>query len=214
VNLENHFAMPLAKVRMPDYEPICAELSRLFLAKEAAGDEWRYKLRRPTQHGPLFESRFDLFRWPEEPVRRLAGFCHTQLATLLVQITTLEREELEKLKFNYHAWFHITRNGGFQGLHNHQNASWSGIFCVDAGDSPADRPESGLVRFHDPRSFYYLDAGNENLKLPWSHGAFDLTHAAGQLALFPSWAMHEIFPYFGQRPRVVVAFNCWIEYGK
>ena len=27
--------------------------------------------------------------------------------------------------------FHISRGGGFFGLHSHPNASWSGVYCVD-----------------------------------------------------------------------------------
>jgi len=212
VKLENYFAMPFIMVPMPDHQAVCAELGALFLAREAEGEQWRYRTRRVTQHGPLFESRFDLFNWPEQPVRKLAEFCNAQLGKLLANVTTLTPEQLQKAKLNYHAWFHITRKGGFQGLHNHQNASWSGIFCVDPGDEIEGRSDSGLVRFHDPRSFYYLDAGNENLKQPWSHGAFDYRHRAGVLVLFPSWAMHEIFPYLGERPRIVVAFNCWVHY--
>jgi hypothetical protein len=122
-------------------------------------------------------------------------------------------ETLAKLRFQYHAWFHITRHGGYQGLHNHQNASWSGIFCVDPGDELPERPDSGRVRFHDPRAGaqMYADAGNAQLRLPYQHGGFDVTHRAGRLVMFPSHLFHEIFPYQGERPRIVIAFNCAVS---
>ena len=36
-------------------------------------------------------------------------------------------------------------------------------------------------------------------------------HQAGQLVIFPSWLMHEVLPYLGERERIVVAFNAWIR---
>jgi uncharacterized protein (TIGR02466 family) len=207
------FAMPFAVDQMADHAALCEELARLFLEKEAEGDRWRTDVRRETQKGALFESRFDLFQWSDPPVRRVAAFCHAAVARLVASLSDYEPAELERLTFDYHAWFHVTRAGGYQGLHHHQNASWSGIFCVDPGDVLADRPDSGLVRFHDPRwcSAHYMDAGNRRLKAPFHHGGFDVAHKAGQLVVFPSYVMHEIFPYLGQRPRIVVAFNAWVR---
>ena len=83
---------------------------------------------------------------------------------------------------------------------------------LDPGDAPADKAYSGLVRFHDPRggSYYYEDAGNRRLRPPAHHGTIDYRHEQGGLLLFPSYMTHEIYPYQGERPRIVVAFNCWI----
>lgn len=207
------FAVPFAEERLENPEELTSELTRIFLDAEQKGDEFRNETRRDTQHGALFESRFDLFRWEQPAVRKLAAFCHGALASLVAQLSDYSKEELEQLKFDYHAWFHVTRAGGYQGLHNHQNASWSGIFCVDPGDDVPDRPDSGVVRFHDPRANanYYLDAGNSRLKLPAHLGVYQVRHERGKLLLFPSYITHEIFPYVGERPRIVVAFNCWVR---
>lgn len=206
------FAVPLAEERMPEAESLNKELTRIFLEAEEAGDQYRNEIRRDTQHGALFESRFDLFRWEQPSVRKLAAFCHGALAQVVAELSDYNKEELGQLKFDYHAWFHVTRKGGYQGLHNHQNASWSGIYCVDPGEPVADRPDSGVVRFHDPRANanYYLDAGNSRLKMPAHHGVYEVRHEAGKLLIFPSYLNHEIFAYAGDRPRIVVAFNCWI----
>ena len=213
IRVTDLFTTALAEAQMADFEPLCEELVDLFLAREAEGDAYRNRKQRATQFGALFESRFDLFRWQEPPVARLAKFCHGALSQLLLQIGSLGQEELARLSFDYHAWFHVTRQGGYQGLHNHQNASWSGIFCVDPGDTDPERPDSGLVRFHDPRfcSWYHAEAGNLGLSQPYRHGGFDVTHRAGRLVMFPSFLMHEIFPYQGERPRIVVAFNCSVN---
>jgi uncharacterized protein (TIGR02466 family) len=213
IKITDLFATPLGDTQMPTHEPVCEALTGLFLEKEREGDRYRYHKRRDTQFGNLFESRFDLFSWPDEPIKAVARFTHASLSQLIIQLTGHDPEALSKLRFQYHAWFHITRRGGYQGLHNHQNASWSGIFCVDPGDELPDRPDSGRVRFHDPRACaqMYADAGNARLRMPYQHGGFDITHRAGRLVIFPSHLYHEIFPYQGERPRIVIAFNCAVN---
>ena len=210
--IDNFFAVPIGRVMLPDHERLCTRLETLFLEKEAQGDEFRHKKYIDTMHGDLFESRFDLFRWPDEPVRELAGECPQALAQFVKRVNGYTDDELESLRFDYHAWFHITRKHGFQGLHNHPGASWSGIFCIHPGDEVTERPDSGLVRFHDPRTHIdmYSDAGNRHMKPPWSMGTVDWRHVRGQLVIFPSYLRHEIYAYTGDRPRIVVAFNCWI----
>lgn len=212
IQVTDLFATPMIDAQMPDHEPVCEELRQLFLEREQQGDEFRNRQQRATQFG-LFESRFDLFRWSEPAVKKVAHFCHGALGEVIQRLTSFSAEELARLRFDYHAWFHVTRKGGFQGLHNHQNASWSGIFCVDPGDELPEHPESGLVRFHDPRwcSWFHSEPGNLGLDLPYRHGGFDVTHHAGRLVIFPSFLMHEIFVYQGERPRIVIAFNCSVS---
>jgi hypothetical protein len=55
-----------------------------------------------------------------------------------------------------------------------------------------------------------MDPGCENLQSPFSFGSMEIQHEAGKLWIFPSYMMHEIFPYYGEKPRGVVAFNCWL----
>ena len=207
------FAVPFADIHMPDHESLTQELTQLFLKKEAQGDAFRNDVRRDTQQGSLFESKFDLFYWEEPAAKKLAHFCHSAVVSVVKGTSDYTQGEIEALKFDYHAWFHITREGGYQALHNHSNASWSGIFCVDPGDQVPERPDSGAVRIYDPRgnASYYLDAGNSRLKMPANHGSYQVTHEAGKLVLFPSYLFHEVFPYQGTKPRIVVAFNCWIK---
>lgn len=207
------FSVPMAQVEYQDAARLNKELAELFFARESEGEKYQKFPRFDTQHGALFESRFDLFYWPDPPVKELAAFCHNALGTFLRRISDYSDEEFKELVFDYHAWFHITRSGGYQGMHNHPNAAWSGIYCVDPGEKSPDRPDSGAVRFHDPRtdSSMYMDAGNRRLVQPWALVGSQIDHEAGKLVMFPSYLRHEIFPYVGERPRIVVAFNCWIK---
>lgn len=90
-------------------------------------------------------------------------------------------------------------------------ASWSGVYCVDPGEKNAERPESGVLRFHNPHHYsnYFLDAGNLKLKAPYHHGSWSVQFEAGQLVLFPSWLQHEVLPFYGSDERITIAFNCW-----
>lgn len=207
------FAVPLVSIKYENGARLGESLVSLFLEKERLGDQYRNDKIFDTQHGSLFESRFDLFSWPEPAVVELTTFCHRAVASIVAQLNAYSQPELDKLSFEYQAWFHITRAGGYQTLHNHPNASWSGIYCVDPGDEVAGRPESGIVRFRNPNqnAGMFADRGNRQLVDPFGLGGVEVKHEPGKLLIFPSYLEHEIFPYVGTRPRIVVAFNCWVK---
>lgn len=212
INVEPLFAVPFAEVRLDGVDELNTELKELFLEREKAGEEFRSRKHADTQRGDIFESKLNLFAWPDEPIKALAGHCHDALVQLVAGLNQFEDHYLEQMRFDYHSWFHITRSGGYQGLHNHPNASWSGIYCIDPGDELLDRPDSGMVRFHDPRGSVsmYGDPGNRDLIAPYFMGTVNVRHEPGKLLLFPSYVTHEVFAYVGERPRIVVAFNCWL----
>ncbi|WP_119718841.1 putative 2OG-Fe(II) oxygenase [Cognatilysobacter tabacisoli] len=205
------FAVPLAHDTLPNAGALNAELKALILAREAEGD--RYANPHPSlkQQPGVFESDFNLFSWPEACVQQLRQFCWATLGRTIQQINGYEAEEMQRLQIFSHTWFHVTRYGGFTILHTHPMASWSGVYCVDPGETPADRPESGVLRFHNPHhySHTFLDAGNLRPRAPYHHGTWSVRFGAGQLVLFPSWLQHEVLPFYGRDERITIAFNCW-----
>lgn len=205
------YAVPLMHCQLPSHESLNADLSRLFLGLEAEGDRHRDRERRDTQVG-IFESNFYLHLRAEPCVGYLFAYVRQALLGFVQTLNGYAEAEMSNIDFDMHSWFHITRSGGFQSVHNHPNASWSAIYCVDPGDS-AD-PASGTVRFHDPKtdSLMYRDPANARLQPPYLLGAWQLTHKAGQMIVFPSYLLHEVFPYTGQRPRIVVALNAWAQW--
>jgi len=211
-DVKGWFATPVATATNAGWEALNPRLRSLFLERE--GEPWRHHIRIPTQVGPVFESRFDLFDWPDAPVQELSEFVHRALSGVIASLNGYDDATLDGFEFFYHAWFHVTRTGGYQSNHFHPNACWSGIYCVDPGDSPADRPESGQVKFYDPRgpgAHMHFDPGNRQLDPRFGTTPVYLTHQPGQLVIFPSWLTHEVLPYLGQRERIVVAFNAWLE---
>ena len=95
------------------------QLKELFFEREKAGEEYRSHKHADTQRGNIFESKLNLFSWPDEPVKVLAGHCHDSLVKLVAGLNQYDDKQLEQFRFEYHSWFHITRTGGYQGLHDH-----------------------------------------------------------------------------------------------
>lgn len=211
IEITSVFAVPFAQDFLPDAQPLNAQLRELFLSREAEGARYANPLPSLKQQAGVFESDFELFSWPEPCVQKLRQFCWTTLGQAIMALNGYTAEEMSRLQIYSHTWFHVTRHGGFTILHTHPMASWSGVYCVDPGETPADRPESGILRFHNPHHYsnYFTDAGNVKLKPPYHHGTWSVKFRPGQLILFPSWLQHEVMPFYGNDERITVAFNCW-----
>lgn len=205
------YAVPLMHCEIPRHATLNADLAKLFFELEMQGDKHRDREHRDTQIG-IFESNFYLHQRTEPCITMLFGYIKQALFSLIQGINGYSDMQMSKIHLDMHSWFHITRNGGFQSAHTHPNASWSAIYCVDPGD--ADDPNSGIVRFHDPKSssLMFMDPAIAQMQMPYRLGAFKLTHRAGQMVAFPSYLLHEVFPYTGQRPRVIVALNAWAQW--
>lgn len=205
------FAVPFARDFLPDAEPLNAELKALLLAREAEGGRYANPMPSLKQQPGVFESDFTLFSWPEPCIKTLHRFCWQALARVVGELNGYSAQEVMALRIASHTWYHVTRYGGFTILHTHPMASWSGVYCVTPGETPPDRPESGVLRFHNPHHYsnYFLDAGNLRLRPPYHHGTWSVPLKAGQLVLFPSWLQHEVLPFYGNDERITVAFNCW-----
>lgn len=202
------FPVPFAFDRHPAPEPLNQALRALFIARETA-----------THHNPspyternatLFESRFDVFRWREPEIAQLREFCLGRTLQLVQQLNGHPPERMRSSRLTVEAWFHITRRNGWFGVHNHPNASWSGVYCVDAGRPDPTNPDSGRLTFLHPNagSAMHTDLGNESLQAPFNVQHVGYVLEPGQLVLFPSWLLHHVTPFTGEGERITVAFNC------
>ena len=205
------FAVPFGECHLSPCEALNQELEQLFLARESA----EYKNPTPSHipQAETFESRFNLFRWPEGCVQQLRQFMLDAVARMVMEAGALRPQELSRLKFQNHTWFHITRYAGSFIAHNHPLASWSAVYCVRAGETPADHPQSGLLRFLDTRqgADAYLDPANATLHRPFALRPLEVRLTPGQLIIFPSYVFHEVAPFYGRDTRITVASNCWFE---
>src|SRR5262245_3398886 len=136
----------------------------------------------------MFESRFDLFTWPEPCIQSLRKFVLESVFRVAMAASETAAEEFARLNLNNHTWFHITRRTGFFVAHNHALASWSAVYCVKDGADPAGAPVGGVLRLFDTRggADAFLDRANARLRQPFGVGDLDLQLRAGQLVVFPS----------------------------
>lgn len=203
------FAVPIGQARLEPCAQLNQELEALFLARESEA------YRNPTpSHIPqleTFESRFNLFRWSEPCVLELRRFVLDSVARMVMETTGLGAQDLARLRFHNHTWFHITRYAGSFIAHNHPLASWSAVYCVRCGERIAEQPASGVLRFLDPRqgADAYLDPANATLRPTFAVRPLEIRLEAGDLVIFPSYLFHEVAPFYGRDTRITVASNCW-----
>lgn len=207
------FAVPFVEVQHPQASGLNAALRELFLARAAQGEAYRNPSPTMNIRSALFESRFDLFQWPEAPVQTLRDFCLSALYKAVGDLSGYDAARLRTLDVRADAWFHVTRKGGYFGQHNHPMASWSGVYCVDAGEDHSGHPDSGALVFAHPvpAANAYVDLATVNLRDPWGIRPRTYHLQPGQLVLFPSWAIHQVMPYQGEEERITVAFNAWFR---
>jgi len=205
------FAVPFGEFSHPDPARLNAELEALFLARETP--EYRNPTPSHTAQAETFESRFNLFRWEERCVQELRRFMLDAVARVAMEASSLTAVQLAQFKFQNHTWFHVSRYAGGFIAHNHPLASWSAVYCVRAGEPVAAHPDSGLLRFFDPRhgANSYTDPAIAALNRPYALKNVEFRLAEGQLVVFPSYLFHEVTPYYGRGTRITVATNCWFS---
>jgi len=209
LSLQPVFAVPLGAARLDSCELLNRELEALFLARE--DDEHRNSRPSHIPQRETFESRFNLFRWPETCVQELRKFVLDTVVATVLQATRLLPADLARLALHNHTWFHITRHAGSFVSHNHPMASWSAVYCVRAGESVPEEPASGLLRLFDPRggAGAYRDPANASLHPVFAPAPLEFRLSEGQIIVFPSYLFHEVTPFYGHDRRVTVATNCW-----
>lgn len=203
------FATPFGELRLNPCERLNRELEALFLARE--NDAHRNPTPSHVPQAETFESRFNLFRWTEPCVQELRNFMLNAVAQMAIQTTSLKDEDIARLKFLNHTWFHVSRYAGSFVAHNHPLASWSAVYCVRAGERVPQHPDSGVLRFLDVRqgANAYLDPANAPLHRAYALAPVEFKLEAGQMVIFPSYVFHEVAPFYGSDTRITVATNCW-----
>jgi uncharacterized protein (TIGR02466 family) len=213
VQLQPFFAVPFGFAQLENCAELNADLRTLFLSRAAEGAKYANPRPLTQRNGQVFESDFQLFQAVEPTVQRLKQFCWSSLLGMIAELSKYDEPTMRRLLIYSDSWFHVTRRGGFFGLHNHPMASWSGVYCVAPGQHDANKPDSGLLSFLNPATTgaMYMDAANARIQPPFGSGIRHVRFEPGQLVLFPSWIMHDVKPYEGDGERITVAFNCWFS---
>lgn len=151
LNVFPAFAVPMAEVFHPEPAALNKALMQLILTLEAQGGGYRNP--DPVVHQPagLFESEFDFFVRDEPCVQQLRGWVWSSLGEFLRDINPSLAGGTQGLRIASQTWFHVTRDGGYFGYHNHPMASWSGVYCVSDGEPSPNYSNNGCLVFPHPQ---------------------------------------------------------------
>jgi len=182
------FATPFAVVPSDAPAALHATLVSLFLG--CATEEYRDTTLPPDGH--CFRSREDLFDWPSEPVahlRRLMlrGVCATVMAT-----TRYTEAEFNTLGLQTRGRFAIVRPDGCIPASTAPMASWYALYCIAAPPPPPARADSGVLRLYAVRPNMFTDAGNYDLRAPYTGSHQIWRPVPGEMAVFPASILHEV----------------------
>jgi hypothetical protein len=130
---------------------------------------------------------------------------------MIGQLNRYDLPTLHRLQIYNDCWFHVTRRGGFFGVHNHPNASWSGVYCVDPGRHDPDQKDSGCLSFINPMitSAMHMDAGISNMQLPYGFADRQCRTRGRTARHFPILGAARRQALRGEGERITIAFNCW-----
>ncbi|WP_027859270.1 putative 2OG-Fe(II) oxygenase [Marinobacterium jannaschii] len=158
----------------------------------------------------LFESKLCFLEAVDPAIMELRRMLEELIAAVASEVNQSYWPEGAEADANIiESWYHITRNGGYHDIHSHPNCSWCGIYYLDPGECDLGA-RNGVNRFYDPRinAEHYADPGTAYLS---NQGFWDFEPVEGQIVIFPSYLKHSALPYFGDKDRVVIAFNSVVE---
>ena len=91
------FAVPFGFAKLESPDALNDRLRALFIDRESQGGS--YANPRPfTQRNPqLFESSFDLFKWPDAPVQELKRFCYGHLMRMVGELNQYDEATLQRM---------------------------------------------------------------------------------------------------------------------
>lgn len=142
-----------------------------------------------------WHSSADLLEWAEPEIKTLETEIMAAGRDMTTSMLPPGIEGDADVKVFGGCWANVMRNGGYNKIHNHPGAVWSGCYYVCTG-KPAPQPDfNGWIEFQDPRP------GN-------IHGGKErICPEAGLLLLWPAWLNHFVNPFSGEGERISIAFN-------
>jgi uncharacterized protein (TIGR02466 family) len=199
--IRSYFATPVVIATLPDAAELNAELRRIILEHE--------REHQSVHHSNLggWQSSWDFETWGGPGAKRLLDGAR-ELAT---RLTSDRTGKAVRIAWTTNAWANVNRRNHGNEFHTHPGAYWSGTYYVDDGGIGDDPALGGQFEMQDPRGVApAMYAPRLGFAVPGgqSAGASELIHPkSGQMVLFPSWLLHAVRPYHGDRERISVAFN-------
>ena len=196
------FPTPIGNFRIPEADPVNAELRRLILEREKADATAVQKSNAGGWH-----SRSDLMTWPHPSVATLRGWFLEAVNAMIEASMELMRAGGLNRPFGGSlqlvGWANVSRKGNYHRIHNHPGSAWSGVYYVDAGQEVPGQPLSGVLELLDPRPYTEMVPTPGE---PFGQKAI-IRPRSGAMVIFPAWMYHFVNPYQGEGERISIAFN-------
>lgn len=144
----------------------------------------------------------NLFEYDNPYIKELEDVIYAEVQKYYDWLTELSHGSMS-FDIGIEAFYQVMEKGDHHMMHNHSaltNTTFiSGCFYVDGGD--AGKEFGGVFRpILNP---YIIQEGDEN--------AVDITPTENKIIMLPSNVYHEVSPYFGEKKRIVIAFNVYKE---
>ena len=175
------FATPFAAVNTGADRHFNARLANLCELQRSARD-------------PLhFRGREDFLDLSDESAGELKRLILGSASTVVAGLNSIGAAEFGKLHIQARGWCSIVQRNGHVPAQHFPGASWLAVYCVQAGESPAEFKSAGVLRLYERRlGSIYRDASNSELKSPYRYGNHTWTPVPGWMALFPAHLPHEV----------------------
>ena len=189
------FSTPIMEYRWEDSDDLNRRLTDVILEKERASGG------KVMSNVGGWHSEANFEQWAGDAGQELIHRVGT-----LVNHATREYDKLyggkEAIRWRLTLWANVNRDGDFNQGHIHPGATWSGVYYVDAGAPSADRNDNGVLALAHPGAaaamvFFPEITPHRHVIVPQS----------GLMVLFPSYLSHQVYPYWGDRPRISIAYN-------
>lgn len=191
--LEAIFPTVIMHRRLADMVPLNARLREIILNREARDPGIT------ASNVGAWHSTPDLPEWDFPEIRALTAEFIAAGVDMTRASLPPELDGNIDVQFFGGCWANVLRDRGYNKLHNHPSAVWSGCYYVCVGERDLDPPGNGCFEFQDPRP------GN-------IHGGKKMFNPEpGLMLMFPSWINHFVNPFKGKDERISIAFNLDVE---
>ncbi len=188
-NLTPIFAMPFASLQLPGADQLNPQLQSL-LAGRANAEHASASL---AQSPLLFQSRDDLFDWPEPPVQQLRAQLLRAIATVVASCNDYTEQQFGELGMHSRAHFTRVLPDGFMPTTSYSQAPWCAVYCVTAPELSGARPLNGVLQLYETRlANALIDASNWRLKQPFEMAHHVWRPTPGYVAIFPAFLPHQV----------------------
>jgi len=197
------FQTPILVRNWPEGKDANVRLRELILARRAKNPGIV-----KSNAGGGWHSDPDFFKWNSPDILALSK----RVGEAVYEMTaTMCGDEVAKASRSIQitGWANVLGDRGYNRVHNHPEAAWSGVYYVDLGTpDPTASEDSGSLEFIDPRG----GATSAGLPAKIFGVQVRVTPQPGLLVLFPSWLHHWVHPVRGGGERISIAFN--IQFAK